>query len=65
MGQQLNVADAVMGNVVDAINGVLQFTVRGDVSKRHRVRNNLPGTPDFCPLVRCTDVIKKFMQIIS
>ncbi len=61
MGQQLNVADAVMGNVVDAINGVLQFTVRGDVSKRHRVRNNLPGTPDFCPLVRCTDVIKKFI----
>jgi hypothetical protein len=29
----------------------------GDVSPRHRVRNTLPGTPDFCPLVRCTESI--------
>lgn len=26
----------------------------GELSERHRVRNTLPGTPDFCPLVRLT-----------
>jgi len=29
----------------------------GEVSGRHRVRNTLPGTPDFCPLVRRTQPI--------
>jgi Fic/DOC family protein len=29
----------------------------GEVSARHRVRNTLPGTPDFCPLVRRTEPI--------
>ena len=28
-----------------------QFAARPEVSPRHRVKNNLPGTPEFCPLV--------------
>ena len=31
-----------------------QFAVEGETVTRHRVRNNLPGTPAFCPLVRRT-----------
>lgn len=31
----------------------------GDLSARHRVRNNLPGTPAFCPLVRVTPEIER------
>lgn len=31
----------------------------GEVSERHRVRNTLPGTPDFCPLVRITPVLER------
>ena len=29
----------------------------GEVSSRHRVRNNLPGDADFCPLVRITPAL--------
>lgn len=30
----------------------------GDLSRRHRVRNNLPGTARFCPMVRWTDDLR-------
>lgn len=30
----------------------------GELSKRHRVRNNLPGTARFCPMVRWTDYLR-------
>jgi hypothetical protein len=30
----------------------------GELSKRHRVRNNLPGTPRFCPMVRWTNDLR-------
>lgn len=33
--------------------------VRGEDSPRHRVRNNFPGTPAFCPLVRLTPEIER------
>lgn len=60
MSSELNIADAVMGKIVDVLDDTFQFSVKGSVSKRHRVRNNLPGTPDFCPLVRRTELIKSF-----
>lgn len=30
----------------------------GKLSQRHRVRNNLPGVPRFCPMVRWTDELQ-------
>lgn len=30
----------------------------GELSTRHRVRNNLPGTPAFCPMVRWTSALR-------
>ena len=30
----------------------------GELAKRHRVRNNLPGTARFCPMVRWTDPLR-------
>ena len=32
-------------------------------SYRYRVRNNLPGTPVFCPLVFCTEVLERFIAM--
>ena len=32
-----------------------QFAVKGETVTRYRIRNNLPGTPAFCPLVRRTE----------
>lgn len=31
-------------------------------SSRHRVNNNLPGVPDFCPLIRRTKVLDNYIQ---
>ncbi|MFT5516822.1 MAG: hypothetical protein ACI80V_002960 [Rhodothermales bacterium] len=42
-----------------AVDPKLQFGLNGgEVSERHRVINNLPGTADFCPLVRRTKVLQ-------
>lgn len=48
---QLDVPPLTRASYVDALDGGLQFAGRSENSPRHRVRNNLPGTPDFCPLV--------------
>jgi len=52
--QKLDIPDAAAGNYVDALDGEFQYAGLSSVSKRHRVRNNLPGTRNFCPLIRRT-----------
>jgi len=52
--QKLDIPDATAGNYVDALDSAFQYASSPTVSKRHRVRNNLPGTRNFCPLIRRT-----------
>lgn len=54
MGKTLDIPDAKAGNYVDALDSAFQYGCAPSVSRRHRVRNNLPGTRNFCPLVRRT-----------
>lgn len=61
-GSQLPLPDAAQGNYVDLLDGELQFTGAPEPSRRHRVRNNLPGVRDFCPLVRKTPELKKLLE---
>jgi hypothetical protein len=44
---------------VSAIDESLQFGIgdAGEVNRKFRVRNNLPGTREFCPLIRKTSAI--------
>ncbi|MCT9123048.1 Fic family protein [Cupriavidus gilardii] len=50
---------ATAGNYVDAISSDDYFAaVRPVNNPRWRVRDNLPGTPEFCPLVRRTGAIQ-------
>jgi hypothetical protein len=56
---KLPLADKVL--YVDAVDTDLQFGGAGQNSTRHRVRNNLPGTPEFCPLVFRTPVLDEFI----
>lgn len=63
MGKILQVPDATKGNYVDVIDQKLQFSGPIEISKRHRVRNNLLGTPDFCPMVRKTEKLKKYVDL--
>jgi len=58
-GVTLDLPDATRGSYTDALDPELQFAVAGARSPRHRVRNNLPGTPDFCPLVFRTPALEE------
>lgn len=61
LGTKLNLPDADKVSSVDAVDTELQFAGTGAISTRHKVRNNLPGTPEFCPLVFKTAALKEFI----
>lgn len=60
-GKNLNLKDAKKGNYVDALDSSIQYPGPEERSKRHRVRNNLPGTLDFCPLIHKTEKLDGFI----
>lgn len=64
MDKQLNLPDLIAGNYVDLVDTALQYGAVKTVenSKRHRVRNNLPGTKDFCPMVRRTALLDELIH---
>jgi hypothetical protein len=53
-GRRLDLPDAATGNYVPVLDPAEYFAPPGIRSRRHRVLNNLLGTPDFCPMVRRT-----------
>ncbi len=62
-GEQLDMPDAKAGRYVPVVEPEQQWAVAGETSPRHRVRNNLPGTPDFCPLVFRTEALERFVAL--
>lgn len=60
-GSTLPLDDVATGNFVELINSKLQYPGPARDSKRHRVRNNLPGTQAFCPLVRRTETLDELI----
>jgi Fic/DOC family len=62
-GQKLDLPSADMGTYVLALDPSQQLGTDGENSPRHRVKNNLPGTPAFCPLVFRTPAIEQFMAM--
>ena len=59
--KKLNLPDATRGNFVDVLDSDFQYPGPSSPSKRHRVRNNLPGVRGFCPLIRRTHVLDQFI----
>ncbi|MEZ5817405.1 MAG: Fic family protein [Hyphomicrobiaceae bacterium] len=57
-GQRLDLPDLKRGTYVDAIDTDQQWAATPKNSPRHRIRDNLPGTPAFCPLVRRTEKLE-------
>jgi Fic family protein len=51
-GKKLDLPDAAKAPYVGILDDKRQFAVKGETVTRYRIRNNLPGTPDFCPLIR-------------
>lgn len=63
MQKKLDIPELKEGNYVPVLDESLQYTIgKGTNSPRHRVRNNLPGTIDFCPLIRKTEKIEKYIN---
>ncbi|MFO1258890.1 MAG: Fic family protein [Gammaproteobacteria bacterium] len=47
---------------VDVLDSKLQYVGPSRRSQRHRVNNNLPGVPNFCPIIRKTEVLENFIH---
>jgi len=62
LGRELDLPDAKTGTYAEVIDQKLQWAVKGQTSTRHRVWNNLPGTPEFCPLVRRTTKLEELVN---
>lgn len=63
-GKILDIPDAAANiPAVDALDSKLYFTGKGSISKRHRVRNNLLGTGQFCPVIRRTAALENFVRL--
>lgn len=50
--QRLDLPAAPKVSAAEVIDPERQFAISGQIVSRQRVRDNLPGTPRFCPLVR-------------
>lgn len=60
---RLPVEDLNSGNFVLLIDTNLQFaSAESTNSSRHRIRNNLPGTVDFCPLIFKTGKLINYIE---
>lgn len=53
-GRKLDLPDLKTGNYVEALDSKRHITAKRQNSTRHRVANNLLGTPKLCPTVRLT-----------
>ncbi len=63
LDRRLDLPDAERGTYEPVIDPDRQFAVPGENSSRHRVRNNLPGTSSFCPLVFRTKALDEFAAL--
>lgn len=62
-GTRLDLPDAAAGRYVPVIDPELQYAHEGENAPRYRVKNNLPGAPDFCPLVFRTEALERFAAL--
>lgn len=63
MDKRLNLPDSRVTNFVDVVDANLQYPGVSEVSKRHKVRNNLTGNKNFCPLIRRTPKLENFINM--
>lgn len=63
MDQRLKLPDAKSGSYVPVVDPKQQWAVAGKNSTRHRVKDNLPGTREFCPLVFRSKTIDQWIAL--
>ena len=47
---------------ISVIDEKMQYAIAGEKSTRHLVINNLPGTVYYCPLIRKTEKLEKYIS---
>lgn len=62
-GTRLELPDAETGRYVSVVDTKLQFAATDKTEPRYRVKNNLPGTPEFCPLVFRTEPLEQLIAL--
>ena len=63
MQKLLNIPDLKEGNYIPLLDENLQYTMgKGVNSSRQRIRNNLPGTIGFCPLIYRTSKLDNYIK---
>ena len=55
------ISDLAKKSYVPLLDAKLQYTIDGEKSSRHMVINNLPGTRDYCPLIRKTPKLEQYI----
>ena len=60
-GTRLDLPNADRGAYAPIVDTDQQYAVPAETSSRHRVKNNLPGTPAFCPLVFRNEALERFI----
>jgi hypothetical protein len=62
-GTPLPLPDAAAGRYVPVLDPGQQWAAQDVNAPRYRVRNNLPGTPEFCPLAFRTQALEKYIGL--
>lgn len=61
--RKLFIDDLQIGNYVSLVDEKIQYGLgNGTKSSRHRIVNNLPGIPGFCPLIRKTEKLEAYIK---
>ncbi|WID99972.1 Fic family protein (plasmid) [Bosea vestrisii] len=61
LDEPLDLPDAGQGAYALVVDPERQWATKGTTSTRHRVKNNLPGTPAFCPMIFRTQALEAFV----
>lgn len=61
--KRLEIDNLSQGNFVTVIDENIQYPGPSRNEARYRVRNNLPGVKDFCPLIRRTKILDSFIGL--
>jgi len=62
MQKKLPIADLTFKNFIPLVDDRLQYASYVSInSSRHRIRNNLPGTLNFCPLILRTSKLETYI----
>ena len=62
LDKRLDLPDAKTGSYAEVLDTKQQYAGEGKNSTRHRVKNNLPGTRGFCPLVFRTPELESYIE---